>query len=520
MPNAEYQRRWKRITAKVKKIMESIDSDDSTSDGNEQKHECDESCDSSCELDAALSSEPDEDDENLLYYGSSPSDKSYESDTETQNGEITARLSEELTAQTCKNNSPHSSTNEMLKILRQHGFCLPEDSGAQLQSPSTVITAENGQALADDQCEISPLRKQLDNGTSEFCLHTKVKSSPVLPNPPTQTVTPAIDSYPSPSKHLPQAETIDDIVSYLEATNPVTPSSGQRQQTDSSSSVTMERQKAVVVPMPVTPGVKRSHDRESTSSTGCATPSRKDSSGKRAKLSDKANGSRQLNRPLSETFSTPVCKTENRPFKRSRDKREKSVSHNSRASHPPEHCRKLIDKPTNTKSSVVKRLSGERLSSFERKRKRLSSRATPIVENMTIEDQIKKIQRVQHKMLYMLVEIQDMLKSSGNHLEKDSLEDCRITQATTPSELAALEEDLKDLTKRQILTDKIVKIGGKNAKDHTKKALRRTLSISLMAQMNMKGKNKKIGFANTTLYSIIRGMYRFNTTLYSITRAK
>ncbi|XP_046577865.1 uncharacterized protein LOC124285645 [Haliotis rubra] len=70
-------------------------------------------------------------------------------------------------------------------------------------------------------------------------------------------------------------------------------------------------------------------------------------------------------------------------------------------------------------------------------------------------------------------------------------------------EFMELEEKLADPEEQNLLKSHLQKLGGTNFVDHMKRAMLRTMSNKLMSVMNVDGRNGKVSFKNTRLFTVV-----------------
>lgn len=151
MDRGKYMKRWRKISATVRALAESSDSED---DSSQQSDPIDpfNSVINSDETEAHTVSDNEASDaaasDSVLDYGytdiieSSDSEGSSDFNEGNSDEDNDQPLSEQLASWANKNKCTRSSLNELLGILRAHGNSLPKDARSLLQTPRVVETVD------------------------------------------------------------------------------------------------------------------------------------------------------------------------------------------------------------------------------------------------------------------------------------------------------------------------------------------------------------------------------------------
>lgn len=122
-------------------------------------------------------------------------------------------------------------------------------------------------------------------------------------------------------------------------------------------------------------------------------------------------------------------------------------------------------------------------------------------------------ERFQRRVLYLLVEIRDRLKSPVT--TASNTEDVDLVTIDSEKGFEALDRRLENRDFKASFKFLLQKIGGTDGTDHMKKAMLRTMTNSYMAGLNMKGKRGKKAFGSSQLYLLIKETVLTSHTQYT-----
>uniref|UniRef100_K1QUQ1 Uncharacterized protein n=2 Tax=Magallana gigas TaxID=29159 RepID=K1QUQ1_MAGGI len=135
-------------------------------------------------------------------------------------------------------------------------------------------------------------------------------------------------------------------------------------------------------------------------------------------------------------------------------------------------------------------------------------------DNSSIKMQKKlPVAGFQRRVLYLLVEIRDLLKSPVT--TASNTEDVDLVTIDSEEGFEALDRRLENRDFKASFKFLLQKIGGTDGTDHMKKAMLRTMTNSYMAGLNMKGKRGKKAFGSSQLYLLIKETVLTSHTQYT-----
>ncbi|XP_030251429.1 uncharacterized protein LOC115568360 isoform X3 [Sparus aurata] len=111
--------------------------------------------------------------------------------------------------------------------------------------------------------------------------------------------------------------------------------------------------------------------------------------------------------------------------------------------------------------------------------------------------------RFQRKVMEMLVEMREDIRSLKSGLHAERGESTTISKSSTVEALDLLENRLDSLEEKQKLINGLSRIGGIHLKDNVKRIMEKLMSNDLMSQFNMKGGWGKLAFTKLRLFSVI-----------------
>uniref|UniRef100_A0A8W8LUN2 DUF4806 domain-containing protein n=1 Tax=Magallana gigas TaxID=29159 RepID=A0A8W8LUN2_MAGGI len=182
---------------------------------------------------------------------------------------------------------------------------------------------------------------------------------------------------------------------------------------------------------------------------------------------------------------------------------------------PPKPPQKISSKKNQDQSSL------QSSRSYDRPCSRLSVESIPTLPSLSKRKQHQSStdsfpmteERFQRRVLYLLVEIRDILKSPVT--TASNTEDVDLVTIDSEEGFEALDRRLENRDFKASFKFLLQKIGGTDGTDHMKKAMLRTMTNSYMAGLNMKGKRGKKAFGSSQLYLLIKETVLTSHTQYT-----
>ncbi|XP_052706413.1 serine/threonine-protein kinase PRP4 homolog [Crassostrea angulata] len=250
----------------------------------------------------------------------------------------------------------------------------------------------------------------------------------------------------------------------------------------------------------------------------------------RPRISTSRSPIRSTQRPRISTSRSPIRSTQ-----RSRISRSRSPVHSLNSSRfsrskssNRHHNRSRHSMSQSSERSTLQRESPKRLNkgsehsrSYDRPCSRLSVESTPTLPSLSKRKQNQSStdsfpmteERFQRRVLYLLVEIRDLLKSPVT--TASNTEDVDLVTIDSEEGFEALDRRLENRDFKASFKFLLQKIGGTDGTDHMKKAMLRTMTNSYMAGLNMKGKRGKKAFGSSQLYLLIKETVLTSHTQYT-----
>ncbi|XP_052696313.1 serine/threonine-protein kinase PRP4 homolog [Crassostrea angulata] len=250
----------------------------------------------------------------------------------------------------------------------------------------------------------------------------------------------------------------------------------------------------------------------------------------RPRISTPRSPIRSTQRPRISTSRSPIRSTQ-----RSRISRSRSPVHSLNSSRfsrsksrDRHHNRSRHSMSQSSERSTLRRESPKRLNkgsehsrSYDRPCSRLSVESTPTLPSLSKRKQHQSStdsfpmteERFQRRVLYLLVEIRDLLKSPVT--TASNTEDVDLVTIDSEEGFEALDRRLENRDFKASFKFLLQKIGGTDGTDHMKKAMLRTMTNSYMAGLNMKGKRGKKAFGSSQLYLLIKETVLTSHTQYT-----
>nr|XP_034333198.1 serine/threonine-protein kinase PRP4 homolog isoform X4 [Crassostrea gigas] len=250
----------------------------------------------------------------------------------------------------------------------------------------------------------------------------------------------------------------------------------------------------------------------------------------RPRISTPRSPIRSTQRPRISTSRSPIRSTQ-----RSRISRSRSPVHSLNSSRfsrsksrDRHHNRSRHSMSQSSERSTLRRESPKRLNkgsehsrSYDRPCSRLSVESTPTLPSLSKRKQHQSStdsfpmteERFQGRVLYLLVEIRDLLKSPAT--TATNTEDVDLVTIDSEEGFEALDRRLENRDFKASFKFLLQKIGGTDGTDHMKKAMLRTMTNSYMAGLNMKGKRGKKAFGSSQLYLLIKETVLTSHTQYT-----
>ncbi|XP_052678163.1 serine/threonine-protein kinase PRP4 homolog [Crassostrea angulata] len=250
----------------------------------------------------------------------------------------------------------------------------------------------------------------------------------------------------------------------------------------------------------------------------------------RPRISTSRSPIRSTQRPRISTSRSPIRSTQ-----RSRISRSRSPVHSLNSSRfsrsksrDRHHNRSRHSMSQSSERSTLRRESPKRLNkgsehsrSYDRPCSRLSVESTPTLPSLSKRKQHQSStdsfpmteERFQRRVLYLLVEIRDRLKSPVT--TASNTEDVDLVTIDSEEGFEALDRRLENKDFKASFKFLLQKIGGTDGTDHMKKAMLRTMTNSYMAGLNMKGKRGKKAFGSSQLYLLIKETVLTSHTQYT-----